>query len=318
MRPTAINRHTQLRIGLLVLATILSFAAPTAVAADTAYLEFESSGLEALGPDFVYEGWLIVDGAAVSAGRFSVLADGSLSRSEFAIEVDDLDAVTTYVLTIEPAVDADPGPSHVHILGGDFAGGTAELSAGHGAALGDDFSSAAGQYILAAPSGGGSAGYENGIWWLDPGAGPGASLELPELPAGWVYEGWVANADGAVTTGRFSVSSGADSDAGGISAGPHATPPFPGQDFVAFQCGPVLDLDSGSFAAVVSIEPVPDNGKGPFQLKPLAGAIETDALGRNNDLGNQTAATFPTGTAFLMGPVSVDASSWGSIKSLYR
>ena len=59
---------------------------------------------------------------------------------------------------------------------------------------------------------------------------------------------------------------GFDSNEAGCMGG---SPPFPGQDFTAFHCGPVLDLDSGYFAAVVSIDPVPDTGPGPFQLKPL-------------------------------------------------
>jgi hypothetical protein len=294
MRPIAINRQTHLRIGLLVLATLLAVAAPMTVAADTAFVEIDPNGLEPLGPNFVYEGWLIVDGSAVGAGRFSVMADGTLSRSSFAVEVSDVDAVSTYVLTIEPAVDADPGPSHVHILGGDFAGGSAELTAGHGAALGNDFSTAAGSYILAAPSGGGSAGYHNGIWWLDPSGGPDPSLELPELPAGWVYEGWVANADGAVTTGRFSMSSGADSDAGGISAGPHSTPPFPGQDFIT----PTYDLTDG-YAAVISIEPEPDNSPGPFTFKPLVDCTIDDVGEGVLQAMDNNAAGFPTATVNL-------------------
>ena len=58
-----------------------------------------------------------------------------------------------------------------------------------GAALGDDFSAAAGSYILAAPSTPAVAAadddYFRGIWFLDPTAGPAASLMLPTLPAGW-------------------------------------------------------------------------------------------------------------------------------------
>ncbi len=89
-----------------------------------------------------------------------------------------------------------PAPSAVHVLGGDFQSGSAELSVGHGAALGDDFSAAAGPYILNAPSGGEGVDYRNGIWWLDPGAGPGPTLELPTLPEGWAYEGWVVGPGG--------------------------------------------------------------------------------------------------------------------------
>ena len=46
--------------------------------------------------------------------------------------------------------------------------------------------------------------------------GPGPILDLPTLPAGWVYEGWVVGPDGPVTTGRFTMASGADSDGDGI------------------------------------------------------------------------------------------------------
>ena len=294
MRTRTLTRHTHLRTGLLVLATLLAAAAPMTAAADTAYLEFSSDGLEPLGPDFVYEGWLIVDGAAVSAGRFSVLADGSLSHADFAVEVADLSMISTYVLTIEPMVDADPGPSHVHVLAGEFAGGTAELSAGHGAALGDDFSSATGPYILNAPSGGGAADYANGIWWLDPGAGPGPVLDLPTLPAGWVYEGWVVGADGPASTGRFVMASGDDSDVGGITAGPHGTPPFPGQDFI----NPTFELTDG-FAAVISIEPDPDNSPDPFTFKPLVdGAIDDVGAGVLQDMANNSAG-FPTAMVSL-------------------
>jgi hypothetical protein len=286
MRSTSIIHHTHLRTGLLVLATLLAAAAPMIAAADTAYLEFSSNGLEALGPDYVYEGWLIV-----SSGRFSVLADGSLSRSNFAVEVSDMAAVSTFVLTIEPMVDPDPGPSEVHILGGDFSGGTAALSAGHPAALGDDFSSATGPYILNAPSGGGTADYFNGIWWLDTMTGPGPTLELPTLPTGWVYEGWVVGDGGPVSTGRFVMASGNDSDVGGISAGPYATPPFPGEDFI----NPTFDLTDG-FAAVITIEPEPDNSSAPFTFKPLVdGMIDDVGAGVLQDMDNN-AASFPTAT----------------------
>ena len=55
---------------------------------------------------------------------------------------------------------------------------------------------------------------------------------------------------------------------------------------------PLPDLASGNFAAVISIEPVPDNDPAPFQLKPLAGAIMQDATG--GCVANQTSATFPS------------------------
>ncbi|HSN56046.1 MAG TPA: anti-sigma factor [Candidatus Sulfomarinibacteraceae bacterium] len=296
MTHIAIHHPFIQRTALLVLASLIAVGLAMTAAADTAHLELDNHGLEPLGHGFVYEGWLIVDGAAVSAGRFAIAADGSPSRSSFAVEVADLDAVSSYVLTIEPVPDADPGPSPVHVLAGDFANGTAELTAGHDAALGDDFSAAAGSYILAAPSAGGTSPYGQGIWWLDPDGGPDATLHLPTLPAGWVYEGWVVGDGGPMSTGRFTMPSGADSDAGGIAAGPYATPPFPGQDFIT----PAIDLTSG-YAAVISIEPEPDDSPAPFAFKPLVDTMIEDVGEGVPQSMDSNAGGFPTATVTLHG-----------------
>ena len=259
-------------------------------------LTLSFTGLEDLGPNWAYEGWLIVDGAPVSTGIFAVDSSGKPSGTRFSVDVSDLSKVGTFVLTIESAPDSDPGPSAVHVLGGDFVNGAAKLSAGHAAALGDDFTSATGQYILAAPSAGASGSYQSGIWWLDPAAGPGPALHLPTLPAGWVYEGWVAGPDAPISTGRFALASGADSDSAGPTGGPDATPPFPGQDFA----NPVIDLTSG-YAAVISIEPEPDNSTAPFAFKPLVdSAINDVGEGVLQAMANNVAA-FPTGSATLGG-----------------
>jgi hypothetical protein len=58
---------------------------------------------------------------------------------------------------------------------------------------------------------------------------------------------------------------GADAD----GTGPDGGPPFPGQDYIT----PLLSLIG--YAAVISIEPEPDNSPDPFTLKPL---IDTDVV----------------------------------------
>ncbi len=281
---------------LLTLTTLWLIAAATPAAAETAYVELTADGLEPLGPGWAYEGWLIVDGTPVSTGTFAVLPDKTLSRSMFTAEVASLEHVSSFVLTIEPDPDPDPAPSGVHFLGGDFTSGTAHLTVAHSAALGSDFASASGSYILAAPSAGDSGDYHNGIWWLDLAAGPGPTLNLPTLPAGWVYEGWVVGADGPVSTGRFTQPGTADEDAAGLSGGPYTPPPFPGQDFI----NPAADLTSG-YAAVVTVEPEPDNSAAPFTLKPLVdGNIDDVGKGALQEMTNM-AAGFPTATANLRG-----------------
>jgi len=262
--------------------------------ADTVTIRLQFDGVEDLGAEYVYEGWFIVDGMPVSTGRFSVDENGMAVPSEFDVDAMDAANATLFVLTIEPAVDGDPGPSATHYLAGAWDGMTSTITVGHGAALGDDFTSSTGAYILQTPSTGDIPDdYDQGIWWLDPDGGPGPSLALPMLPVGWAYEGWIVGGGGPITTGRFLTASGADSDGAGPYAGPDPAPPFPGQDFI----DPPMVL-TGS-AAVITIEPDPDNSAGPFTLKPLIdGTIEDVGPGVLQGMENR-AAGFPTGMVTL-------------------
>ncbi|MBD3219384.1 MAG: hypothetical protein GF310_14015 [candidate division Zixibacteria bacterium] len=259
-------------------------------ATDILTLDFE--GIGDLGPDYVYEGWLIVAGSPVSTGTFTVDGDGNLSQTFFEVASSDLMMATKFVLTIEPYPDPDPAPASTHYLAGDFSGDMASLTTADPAALGSDFLGASGPYILNTPStASDDSDYHAGIWWLDPMAGPGATLDLPELPAGWTYEGWVVGPGGPVTTGKFTEVDEVDFDAGGPTAGPDPIPPFPGQDYV----DPLMSLIG--YAAVISIEPYPDNSPVPFELKPLLdGNIEDVGIGVLQSMSNNASA-FPTGSA---------------------
>lgn len=261
---------------------------------DTTRLRATFSGLEPLGEDFVYEGWFIVDGEPVSTGRFTVDDEGRATPDEFDVDAAAADGATLFVLTIEPASGDDPGPADTHLLAGPFDGDTAQLSIGHEAALGDDFTTAVGGYVLNTPSSADvDADYDQGIWWLDPAAGPGASLELPTLPAGWMYEGWVVGAEGPISTGRFTVVAGPDSDGAGPDAGPDPAPGFPGQDFI----DPPRVITN--FTAVISVEPEPDDGPGPFAIKPLVDEnIEDLGVGVLQTM-ETVPSNAPTGTATI-------------------
>jgi hypothetical protein len=268
----------------------------------------------------LYEGWAIVDGAPVSTGVFNVndmgepIEPGGGDVIESFTPASDITGATDIKISIEPAGDSDPGPSGLIILGGMLSENLADLSTGL-----EDVAGAAGCYILATPSDNhvDDMNDNEGIWWLQM-PGPVAGLtDLPDLGPSWVYEGWVVDVSGGMpvpySTGTFSMADGFDSDAAGPMGG---GPPFPGQDYVAYQGGPVLDLASGDFAAVISIEPVPDNGPGPFQLKPLAGMIAQGSTG--GCVENQTSATFPSGQAMLMGMVANEATSWSGVKEIFE
>ncbi|MFK7985435.1 MAG: hypothetical protein AB8I08_05350 [Sandaracinaceae bacterium] len=279
---------------ITLIATILTLALG-GCASDTATttMTLGFAGLPELGADYEYEGWIMVDGAPESAGRFTVDADGNPSPATFEIDSAMADIATAYILTIEPTVGDDPAPSDVHILAGDISGGAASLSVDHMAAIGTDFSSATGEYILETPTSGSvMEDYNQGIWWLVPGeSGMSAGLDLPALPAGWTYEGWVVGDDGPVSTGTFNAGDAADSDMAGATAGTDGAPPFPGQDFIT----PARTLTGGM--AVISVEPVPDNSPMPFVLKPLVDTNVEDVMApATQSMANMASMNNPSGS----------------------
>lgn len=285
-------------------ASLLTAAALAALTAcgggsDTATLQLSLNGLEDLGSSAVYEGWLIVGGAPVTTGRFSVNAQGVPSRSTFTIDRASADAATTFVLTIEPALNDPAAPSATHLLAGDFNTDktSANLNIAHPAALGSNFASASGRFILARPTSEATTDEDQGIWFLQMVNGmPQAGIQAPTLPAGWVYEGWVVSGGTSVSTGRFTRFDQPDSDRAGPAAGPMAAPPFPGQDFVT----PALRLLGAT--AVISIEPDIDNSPAPFTLKPLVGTIGPDLAPTAQVLTNTvgTGAGLPQGSVTLL------------------
>ncbi len=264
----------------------------------TSVLTLNISGLDDLGNDFVYEGWIIVDGSPISTGTFSSV----VFPQTFTVEADDLSAATKFVLSIEPAVDTDAGPAATKILVGDFSGNSATVST----AIVGDFSTSSGAYILATPTDGAMNNENSGIWFLDPTkpAGPMAGLmDLPILPDGWKYEGWTVIEGTPVTTGTFTNVAATD-DADPFS-GPMALPApngadgfFPGEDFLINAPGGLtFPTDIAGGTAVISVEPYPDNNPGPFTLKPLVGMIPTDAIDHTLYMMGQNLGSLPSGTA---------------------
>ena len=264
----------------------------------TSSLNLNISGLEDLGSTQAYEGWIIVNGSAISTGVFTVNSSGVLSKTSFEVGKEDLNNATAFVLTIEPVPDMDPKPSSVHILAGDFSGTSSALTVGHASALGSDFSSAAGTYILATPTdGGGMTDESSGVWWLNPSTGPGAGLSLPTLPAGWKSEGWAVINGTPLSTGKFTSVTGSDESA--PFSGSTPGPMFPGEDFLMnAPMGLTFPTDLSGSKVVISIEPEPDNSPNPFLLKPLVADVPNSAATHTAMMmTNNTAATNPTGNA---------------------
>ncbi|OIQ22665.1 anti-sigma factor [Lacinutrix sp. MedPE-SW] len=255
----------------------------------TTDLVLKLNGLEALGDDFVYEGWIIVNGNPVSTGTFSSV---NFPQS-FTVNAEQLNLATQFVLSIEPAIDPDPLPAETKILAGDFVDSSATLNTG----LVGDFSTASGAFFLRTPTdetGTNNGNDQYGVWFGNPGMPPTANFTLPILPDGWVYEGWVVGDSGPLTTGTFLDFDTVDDLApfSGASAGP----PIPGEDF--FNNAPVgesFPLDIRNRTIVISVEPVPDNSPAPFTLKPLLGVAGTETAPATHDF-NLNLSSLPTGT----------------------
>ena len=256
-------------------------------------LNLNLTGLDDLGADFLYEGWIIVDGAPVSTGTFSVDASGSPSETQFDVNEQMLADATRFVLSIEPNPDPSPSPADTKIFVGDFNGNTASLGTG---TIAPSFDALAGKFIIAAPTGTGVEDEKySGIWFLDNSSGsPVTGLELPTLEAGWKYEGWVVVDGVPLSTGTFISVSGSDEAAPFSGANPG--PMYPGEDFLEnAPDGLEFPTDVRGEVAVISIEPFPDNSPAPFTLKPLAGMIAEDAMGVQ-EIQSNVVASFPEGS----------------------
>lgn len=264
----------------------------------TSNLEVNINGLEDLGSDYVYEGWIIVDGAPVTTGTFSVDANNTLSKTSFSVDAEMLETASAFVLSIEPADDPDPSPAATKLLSGAFDSNTATISVVDQVG---DFSNASGTFFLRSPTdesnGMNNGNDENGLWFGTPGMPPAPNLTLPILSEGWVYEGWVVvDGVGPITTGQFMDASAQTMDGLAAFSGPNPGPPIPGEDFfINAPDGVEFPLDVRGRTVVVSVEPFPDNSPAPFLLKPLVGVAGQETAPATHELAHNS-ASLPTGT----------------------
>ena len=285
----------------MILATMAAGFLATSCSSDddnnNANLSLNLQGLESLGSEFVYEGWVIVDGTPQSTGVFTVNANGQLSKTEFEVNQNLLDNATRFVLSIEPAGETGEAallPADTKLLVGDFSENTAALNTD----IVGDFSNIAGTFFLRTPTdetGMNNGNDQNGVWFGLPGMPPTANLTLPALPAGWIYEGWVIGENGPITTGTFSAFNTADNEAP-YSEISQSGPPIPGEDFfLNAPAGETFPLDVRGRTVVVSVEPVPDDSPAPFVLKPLLGMAGQETAPSSHNLGSNL-MSFPSGS----------------------
>jgi hypothetical protein len=192
------------------------------------------------------------DSGFVSLGEFNINEDGKVVSPDgdpvsFSIPPDkNPQLLADVIIAVQPIelvnrpLHDEPGPA---ILGGRFYGtarqAIADLNMGYVDAFGTDFSAVRGGCTITAPTSV-PADSNSGVWFYEPGPTPSPSLRnLPALPEGWVYEGWVIDRTLPgplpflfISTGRFERPDSADFDGPGPGAGPGQGLNFPGQDFI--------------------------------------------------------------------------------------
>jgi hypothetical protein len=129
------------------------------------------------------------------------------------------------------------------------------------AASSPDLKSAKGTVLIVAPTAV-NGPTNQGVWFVNTSTKK-FSLDLPNLEANQVYEGWIVDdcTGKKISTGLFRANGAIDSDAAGRFAGPLALnfPPVPGSDFVTTG----QDLVDGGHNIVITVEPYPDSDPNP-------------------------------------------------------
>ncbi len=255
-----------------------------------------------------YEGWAVVNGVPVSTGRFIIDESftparvtsvngnrvyGNVQGATFGPASTGLGQAFPFIwqashffVTIEPEGDLDLAPSGNIILSGTIANASATLSfSGErdvGVPANPDLSMAAGDCVLANPTGDGAPA--NGIWFSDD-VGGGAGLTLAPVSGSWRYEGWVIDpgAGAWYSTGQFFAPGQADLDAQSCQTRGAQSIGFldPGQGFVnpgVTGESQALALDDGDWDVFITAEPFPDNAAAPFPLRLLDADIPTDMV----------------------------------------
>ena len=263
------------------------------------------------------------DSTAVSLGEFNVSEDGEHivapddTPMRLTIPADQnpqlIDDVIIALQQDEPGLakthHEEPGPT---FLGGKVHGdsliGIADLDISYSHALGSTFSNVLGKCTITAPTS--PADSNSGVWFIEPGITASAGLRnLPTLPIGWRYEGWVGYPVIQIdpqkslaflyySTGKFLRADSADFDGAGPGKGSGTGLNFPGQDFVnayPFPGGPPPKPDLRFHTFMITIEPDPDNSPGPFSLTLLSTQPGPTALpqGQPIAMNNVSAASFP-------------------------
>jgi hypothetical protein len=273
------------------------------------------SGLKPLGDGLNYEAWLIAGTALEPWGSPLVLFDvdqegrivdpvaDTVLGGPFQGKLDPPDVIGVAV-SIEAADTLLDYSSFTFVLGGDLAGGSAELSTAHWIAINQSLDDSSGRLVLGTPTDEDQENELSGVWFMDTGVNPpGPGLTLPEATLGWVYEAWVSVDGVDLSTGKFLRPTGADSAA--AYSGTLDAPAFPGEDFLAgAPTGLTFPPNLSGATVFVTLEPWMEwdvDRDAPFPFRILEAQIPADATPQTVYEMTSLVDQLPSGTATVQG-----------------
>ncbi len=243
-------------------------------------------GLQPMSNAFQYQLWARTESGFVGSDQFNVGSDGRFINPQGQVISNTLSMTSNVAdasvlfLVINGKGDSPVVPSSKRVLAGALTAGAATLQLSHEEGLGVDFSAASGQFVVATPTDADGSNERSGVWFGTRSGGAGGfapSLELPELPNGWRYEGFVELSDGTtLPTGTFSRGDRVDDAAlffGGDS------PVVPGEDFlVNAPDGVTFPVDLAGATVFITAELTDDDDvSAPSSVRVLSGTVPAGA-----------------------------------------
>ena len=320
-------------IFLIMLITSLSFVGCKedellSSGAQESKISIELKGLEDLGSTHWYEAWVKYDSAAIEITKtiHVFTSDGGDIRFTVDVPLGILQKGKAVIITIEDddvpgarfirnaqgdIIDTVYAPSDYRILAAKIVANNGSFSLGDDFLLKHDFDNATMSFVLDTPTDGVGNNPKSGLWFINyeiteitdtTGAVIGydttlvAGLDLPDLPDGWTYEGWVMFNQDSVSTGKFISAEGADD--GNPYSGPQAAYPFPGEDFLTnAPSGITFPTDlSGKEVLVTLVPPYPEESKPPYKTTVFKGVVPSDASPKTVYTIGSNSESFPGGS----------------------
>lgn len=276
---------------LFALSLMVFGCSETDILDETGQMEITDIQLPALPDGYFYQGWLLVDGSFVSAGKITNDSIAANLARFSKIDISDLRNAQSFALTVENSTGA---PSDFVLLIGDFNGDTAQAltdaQASNGVqSLGRKISAGFTVQNASVPASEAGNYGTNGVWFFK-GSGENKEATLQLDYRGLNYQAWLSKTiegnEWYLNMGQIESDTLADNFRNFIPAPFVANiPNFPGEDFLQ-QPGSGTSYPAGFFpvdvrGAKVILTPVfsnYNNTETPFPVLLLEADIPNDAV----------------------------------------